>query len=297
MAQLQDISRRITSVANTRKTTKAMEMVAGARLRRAQARIEALRPYAERMIELMQEVARHADPGEQFALLETHEEEKRVGIVMLTGDRGLAGAFNANILRHGLELHDRIIAEGREVVWIVIGKKGCSTMRFRGYRLSESIEGITDRPKYTDAAGIAKSIVNKYENYELDRVHLVYNHFKSPIEQIVTDEVILPMGGEAIADVIAAAEAEGATEGDFIYEPNAAAILNNLLPTYVDTALYRALLESTASEHGARMTAMSNASENAEEMIEHLTLQMNRARQAAITQEILEVVGGAEALA
>ncbi|GBE57179.1 ATP synthase gamma chain [bacterium BMS3Abin01] len=295
MAQLQDISRRIASVSNTRKTTKAMEMVAGARLRRAQARIESLRPYAERMIELMQEVARHADTSEKFALLETHEEEKRVGIVMLTGDRGLAGAFNSNILRHGLELHDSIHAEGKEVVWIVIGKKGCSSMRFRGHSLSEAVQGITDRPKYSDAAGIAKSIVDMYASYELDKVHLVYNHFKTPMEQVVTDQVILPMGGE-VAEVIAVAEAEGATEGDFIYEPNAAAILNDLLPTYVDTALYRALLESTASEHGARMTAMRSASENAEEMIEHLTLRMNRARQAAITQEILEVVAGAEAL-
>lgn len=296
MAQLQDIARRITSVSNTRKTTKAMEMVAGARLRRAQARIEALRPYAERMIELMQEVGRHADPGEQFALLETHEEEKRVGIVLLTGDRGLAGAFNSNILRRGLELHNSILREGREVIWIVIGKKGVSTMRFRGYELKESIQGITDRPKYTDASDIARRIVAMYETYELDKVHLVYNHFKSPMEQTVSEDVILPLGGE-VAEVIAAAEAEGAAEGDFIYEPNASVILNELLPTYVETALYRALLESTASEHGARMTAMRSASENAGEMIEHLTLQMNRARQAAITQEILEVVGGAEALA
>lgn len=296
MAQLQDISRRITSVANTRKTTKAMEMVAGARLRRAQTRIEALRPYAERMIELMQEVGRHADPGEQFPLLDVHEEEKRVGIVMLTGDRGLAGGFNSNILRHGLILHDQIGRQGKQVVWIIIGKKGVSTMRFRGYQLKETIQGITDRPKYSDAADISQRIVGMYEAYELDKVHLVYNHFKSAMEQTVTDEVILPLGGE-VAEVIAAAEAEGAPEGDFIYEPNATAILNELLPTYVETALYRALLESTASEHGARMTAMRSASENAEEMIEHLTLQMNRARQAAITQEILEVVGGAEALA
>jgi F-type H+-transporting ATPase subunit gamma len=295
MAQLQDISRRITSVANTRKTTKAMEMVAGARLRRAQTRIEALRPYAERMIELMQEVGRHADPGEKFALLETHEEEKRIGIVMLTGDRGLAGAFNANILRRGLELHDQIKAEGKQVVWIIIGKKGVSTMRFRGYKIQDSVQGITDRPKYTDASGIAQRIVSMYEAYELDKVHLVYNHFKSPMEQIVTEEVVLPLG-EEVAEVIAAQEAAGAREGDFLYEPSAAAILNDLLPTYVDTAIYRALLESTASEHGARMTAMRNASENAGEMIDNLTLQMNRARQAAITQEILEVVGGAEAL-
>ncbi len=296
MAQLQDIARRIASVTNTHKTTRAMEMVAGARLRRAQARIEALRPYAERMIELMQEVARHADTGEQFPLLQVHEEEKRVGIVMLTGDRGLAGAFNANILKRGMELYEQVKSEGKEPVWIVIGRKGVSALRFRGHTLAEAIEGITDRPKYTDAAGIAQHIVRMYENHELDRVHLVYNHFKSPMEQIVPEQVVLPLGDE-VADVIAQAEEEGAMGGEFIYEPSATEILRNLLPTYAETAIYRALLESTASEHGARMTAMRNASENAEEMIEHLTLMMNRARQAAITQEILEVVAGAEALA
>ncbi|MCL4472604.1 MAG: ATP synthase F1 subunit gamma [Actinobacteria bacterium] len=298
MAKLKDISRRIGSVANTRKTTKAMEMVAGARLRRAQSRIEALRPYAERMFELMQEVAKHANEGDQFPLLEVHDEIKRVGIVMLTGDRGLAGGFNSNIIRHGLMLHDELVAEGKEVVWIVIGKKGVGTMRFRGFTIQESIQGITDRPKYTDAEDVAHRIATMYAAGGLDKVHLVYNHFKSPVEQIVTEQVILPLGKELVEAVPEPVE-EGAIkklEGDFIYEPNASAILAGLLPTYVDTTIYRALLESTASEHGARMTAMRNASDNAEEMIDKLTLDMNKARQAAITQDILEVVAGAEAL-
>lgn len=297
MAKLKDISRRISSVSNTRKTTKAMEMVAGARLRRAQSRIESLRPYAERMFELMQEVAKHANEGDQFPLLEVHEEIKRVGIVILTGDRGLAGGFNSNIIRHGLLLHDQMVAEGKEVVWVVVGKKGVGTMRFRGYSIKESIQGITDRPKYTDAEDIAHRITTMYAAYELDQVHLIYNHFKSPIEQIVTEQVILPLGKELV-ETVEEPQPEGVKklEGDFIYEPNASAILAGLLPTYVDTTIYRALLESTASEHGARMTAMRNASENAEEMIEKLTLDMNKARQAAITQDILEVVAGAEAL-
>ncbi len=297
MAKLKDISRRIGSVANTRKTTKAMEMVAGARLRRAQSRIEALRPYAERMYELMQEVAKHASEGDQFPLLEVHDEIKRIGIVMLTGDRGLAGGFNSNIIRHGLLLHDELAAEGKEVVWIVIGKKGVGTMRFRGHTMKESIQGITDRPKYTDAEDIAHRIATMYAAGELDQVHLVYNHFKSPVEQIVTEQVILPLGKELV-EAQPEPEPEGIKklEGDFIYEPSAEAILAGLLPTYVDTTIYRALLESTASEHGARMTAMRNASENAEEMIDKLTLDMNKARQAAITQDILEVVAGAEAL-
>ena len=298
MAKLKDISRRIASVANTRKTTKAMEMVAGARLRRAQSRIEALRPYAERMFELMQEVAKHANEDDQFPLLEVREEIRRVGIVMLTGDRGLAGGFNSNIIRHGLALNDQLAAEGKEVVWIVVGKKGVGTMRFRGYELKESIQGITDRPKYTDAEDIAHRIATMYAANELDQVHLVYNHFKSPVEQKVTEPVILPLGKELVE---AAPEPEEGgikkLEGDFIYEPNASAILAGLLPTYVETTIYRSLLESTASEHGARMTAMRNASDNAEEMIEKLTLDMNKARQASITQDILEVVAGAEALA
>ncbi len=297
MAKLKDISRRISSVANTRKTTKAMEMVAGARLRRAQSRIEALRPYAERMFELMQEVAKHATEGDQFPLLEVHEEIKRVGIVMLTGDRGLAGGFNSNIIRHGLLLHDALVAGGKEVIWIVVGKKGVGTMRFRGFDVKESIQGITDRPKYTDAEDIAHRIGTLYAAHELDQVHLVYNHFKSPVEQIVTDQVILPLGRELV-EAEPEPEIGGVKklEGDFIYEPDASAILAGLLPTYVDTTIYRALLESTASEHGARMTAMRNASDNAEEMIDKLTLDMNKARQAAITQDILEVVAGAEAL-
>ncbi len=295
MAAFRDIARRINSVKNTHKTTRAMEMVAAARLRRAQARIEALRPYAERMIELTHEVAKHTEGGEQFPLLKVHEEEKRVGIVMLTGDRGLAGAFNANILRRAIELHDRIRAEGKEVAWIVIGKKGVGTMRFRGYELTDSVQGITDRPKYTDAEAIAHQIVKFYEAGGLDRVYLVYNHFKSPMEQVVTEQVILPLGEEVVTTE-PEAEGEHRIEGDFIYEPSANAILHELLPSYVDTTIYRALLESTASEHGARMTAMRSASENAEEMIEKLTLSMNKARQASITQEILEVVAGAEAL-
>lgn len=295
MAKTKDISRRINSISNTRKTTKAMEMVAGARLRRAQARIEALRPYADRMMELMQEVAKCTECGKEFPLLEVHEEIKRVGIVMITGDRGLAGAFNSNILRHALNLHDQIRAEGREVVWIVVGKKGVGTMRFRGYQLTEAVQGITDRPLFSDAEAIAHRIVEMYTNYSLDEVHLVYNHFKSPMEQIVTEEVILPLGVELI-HVEREEEEQYGPQGDFIYEPSAHMIMRQLLPSYVDNTIYRALLESTASEHGARMTAMRAASENAEEMIEKLTLAMNKARQASITQEILEVVAGAEAL-
>lgn len=295
MANIKDISRRIKSVKNTRKTTKAMEMVAGARLRRAQARIESLRPYAERMFELMQDVSRVTEHTSQFPLLEVREEIKTVAIVILTGDRGLAGAFNSNIIRHGLLLAEEMEAQGRNVVWYIVGKKGVGTMRFRGYRAKESIQGITDKPKYTDAADIAHRIVTAYVAGEVDEVHLVYNHFKSAVEQKVTEQILLPLGME-VMEAAPVSEGEHKILGDFIYEPASEAILAELLPNYVDTGIYRALLESTASEHGARMTAMRNASENAEEMVDKLTLEMNKARQAAITQEILEVVGGAEAL-
>jgi F-type H+-transporting ATPase subunit gamma len=295
MANIKDISRRIGSIKNTRKTTKAMEMVAGARLRRAQARIEALRPYAERTMELMQEVSGCAGCASQFPLMEVREEIKKASVVMLTGDRGLAGAFNANILRHGLTLASDLEAEGKQVSWIIIGKKGVGTMRFRGFKLADSVQGITDRPTFSDAEAIAHRIANMYINEETDQVHLVYNSFKSPVEQKVTEQVILPLGRE-IAKIEPIPEEKRRLQGDMIYEPSATAIMSELLPTYLDTAIFRALLESTASEHGARMTAMRNASENAQEMIEKLTLAMNKARQASITQEILEVVAGAEAL-
>jgi F-type H+-transporting ATPase subunit gamma len=295
LANTKDISRRIGSIKNTRKTTKAMEMVAGARLRRAQARIEALRPYAERIMELMQDVSRCSDCAGQFPLLEVHDEIKNVGIVMLTGDRGLAGAFNSNILRHGLTLATELKSEGKNVNWVIIGKKGIGTMRFRGYSMSEAIQGITDRPKFSDAEAIAFRIAAMYGSGELDQVHLVYNHFKSAVEQKVTEQVILPLGRELV-ETEPIPEEEKKLQSDFIYEPNALSILSRLLPSYVEITIYRALLESTASEHGARMTAMRNASENAQEMMDKLTLAMNKARQASITQEILEVVAGAEAL-
>lgn len=296
MAKTQDILRRINSVKNTSKTTKAMEMVAGARLRRAQARIESLRPYAQRVMELMQDVSRCSECADEFPLLEVREEISNVAIVLLTGDRGLAGGFNSNIIRHGLTLADSLNSEGKKASWLVIGKKGIGTMRFRGYEMTDSVQGITDRPKFTDATAIAHRIAGLYTDGAVDQVHLVYNQFKSPVEQTVTEQVILPLGHELV-ETEPVPEEEKKLQPDWLYEPNASAIMAELLPSYIDITIYRALLESTASEHGARMTAMRNASDNAAEMIDKLTLDMNKARQASITQEILEVVAGAEALA
>jgi F-type H+-transporting ATPase subunit gamma len=289
MATQQDIKRRISSVNNTKKITKAMELVAGSRLRRAQARIEALRPYADRMQQLVVDVAGNAGHMTDQPLL-ARREVKTVAVVALTGDRGLAGAFNANVVRRALEIAREQRAAGNEVVWLVIGRRGASTLRFRRQTITADYTGITDRPAYADAQAIAGRVAELYEQGEVDRVVMVYNHFLSALSQRLDEVELLPVPEEAITG-------EAVTiEGSFIYEPDEREILHDLIPTYLEITIYRALLESTASEHGARMTAMRNASDNAGTLIDDLTLKMNRARQAEITQEILEVVAGADAL-
>ncbi len=291
MAQVQDIKRRIRSVRNTRKITKAMELVAGARLRRAQARIEAMRPYADRMMELMVGTSRASTSVRGLPLLQRRE-IRTAAILGLTGDRGLAGAFNAQILRHVFAVERRLRGEGVDVKWLVSGRKGASTLRFRRYELGQSWIGFSDRPAYADAQAIAHHIAELYTEGEVDSVIVVYNHFESPLVQRVVEQEILPIP----ESVLESGDEAPALVGDFIYEPEPELILERLLPVYVETELYRALLESAASEQGARMTAMRNASKNAAELIDSLTLAMNRARQAEITQEILEVVAGADAL-
>ena len=289
---VQDIKRRIRSVRNTRKITKAMELVAGARLRRAQARIESMRPYADRMMELMVGTARASNAVRGLPLLQRREVHT-AAILGLTGDRGLAGAFNAQILRHVFAVEQRLRADGVEVRWLVAGRKGASTLRFRRYEVEQAWTGFSDRPAYADAQALAHRIIELYSESEVDSVVVVYNHFESPLVQRVVEQEILPIP-ESVLE--AGGDAPSALVGDFIYEPEPAEILERLLPVYVETELYRALLESAASEQGARMTAMRNASKNAAELIDSLTLAMNRARQAEITQEILEVVAGADAL-
>jgi F-type H+-transporting ATPase subunit gamma len=294
MATVQDLKRRIRSIRNTRKITKAMELVASARLRRAQARIEAMRPYADRMTELMIGTARASSSLQGLALLQRREVQK-AAIVPLTGDRGLAGAFNAQVLRHAFALERQLHEDGVEVHWLVAGKKGRSTLSFRRYEIDQSWIGFSDRPVYHDAQAIARKAAELYESGEVDRVVIVYNQFVSALVQRVVERDLLPIPEEALAKD-EAEETEQALLGDFIYEPEPEEILQRLLPVYVETELYRALLESAASEQGARMTAMRNASGNAADLISSLTLDMNRARQAEITQEILEVVAGADAL-
>ena len=294
MASVQDLRRRIKSVRNTRKITKAFELVASARLRRAQTRIEAMRPYADRMMELMIGTARAATSVHGLPLLQRRE-EKTVAVVPLTADRGLAGPFNSQILRHAFALDRSLRAEGKEVRWLVAGRKGQSTLRFRGYTIDQAWTGFSDRPAYHDAQAIAHRLAELYVAAEIDRAIIVYNHFESPLVQKVIEQDVLPIPEDVLQGDEEEAE-ERAVLGDFIYEPEPEEILARLLPFYLETEIFRAMLESAASEQGARMTAMRNASKNAGELIDTLTLAMNRARQAEITQEILEVVAGADAL-
>src|SRR3954447_23471923 len=293
MASTQDLKRRLRSITNTRKLTRAMELVASARLRRAQQRIESMRPYADRMLELMAGTAQAAG-AVRLPLLEQREDVKTIAIVPITGDRGLAGAFNAQILRRALALMREAQAEGKEVRFYSSGKKAQSTLRFRRLPLIQAWTGFSDKPAYLDAQAVAHALAEAFANEEIDQVLLVYNAFVSPLVQRVTVTEILPVPLEALSE--ADPEAHRSHALDFFYEPEPRQILERLLPVYVETELYRALLESAASEQGARMTAMRNASKSAGELIDNLTLAMNRARQAEITQEILEVVAGAAAL-
>lgn len=296
MATVQDLRRRVRSISNTRKITKAMELVAGARLRRAQARIEAMRPFADRMQELMVGTARASASFRGLPLLEQREVQT-VAILPLTGDRGLAGAFNAQILRRAFALQRRLERESVAVKWLVSGRKGRSALTFRRYSLDQKWTGFSDRPAYADAQAIAHRVADMYGKGEVDRVVVIYNEFVSPLVQRVVEREVLPISPDVLGREHEGAEGESdAASGDFIYEPEPDQILARLLPMYLETELYRALLESSASEQGARMTAMRNASRNAGELIDSLTLAMNRARQAEITQEILEVVAGADAL-
>ena len=295
MASVQDIKRRIRSVQNTRKITRAMELVAAAKLRKAQSRIEAMRPYADRMLELMAGTARASTSVRGLPLLQQREQERSVAVVPLTGDRGLAGAFNSQILRRALALERQLRSEGKQVRWVGVGRRGVGSLRFRRFDLAGEFIGFTDQPRYADAQAIAHRVAELYTEEEVDRVTIVYNAFESALVQRVTVRDVLPLSEDLLETGQEEREVD-AQRGDFIFEPEPEQILERLLPVYVETELYRALLESAASEQGARMTAMRNASSNAADLIESLTLAMNRARQAEITQEILEVVAGADAL-
>jgi len=298
MPSQREVKTRIGSFKNIQKITRAMEAVSAARLRRAEQRIAALRPYADAIRRMARQAAR--DAGAEVSglpLLVRHDPVERVGILLVTADRGLAGAFNSQIIRTGLRVGAEVEAEGRTPVWYSSGRRGVSSLTFRGRTLAGSYVGFTDRPAFADAGAIAGDLIAAYVEGELDRVEIIYNGYVSPLTQRVTREVLLPLAEASILGEDTADEDEHEGPRPLVeYEPEAEEILRTLIPDYVDISLYRALLESTASEHGARMTAMRSASENAGDLIDDLALEMNRARQAEITQEIMEVVAGAESL-
>jgi F-type H+-transporting ATPase subunit gamma len=306
MANLKDIRGRIASVKNIRKITRAMEMVAAARLRRAEQRIEHLRPYADALRRMTARAAQAAENIPNLPILQEKDEVNTVGVLLITGDRGLAGPFNSQIIRAGNRRLRELENDGKEVLWYAVGRRGVSSLQFRNFDLDASWTGFTDRPAFSDARRVADGLVSAYVDDKVDRVEVFYNGYISPVNQEVRHETLLPLQQ---ADVIEdddseRDEGENAENEDahihdralWIYEPDAEEILARLVPDYVEISIYRAMLESTASEHGARMSAMRSASDNAADLIDDLTLAANRQRQAEITQEIMEVVAGAEGL-
>ncbi len=321
MASQRDVKNRIGSVKNIQKITRAMEMVAAARLRRAEQRIAALRPYADALRRMTRQAALDAGAeASRLELLNERESVASVGLLLVTGDRGLAGGFNSQVIRAGVRAGSDLDEQGLGSVWYATGRRGVSSLTFRGRELSGAYTGFTDKPSYADARTIAGELIEAYTSGTVDRVELIYNAYVSPLTQEVTRETLLPLSratitgeeerdgdgetGGSPASGAAGSVAAGAAGGSHKsapkalveYEPDAEEILRRLVPDYVETSIYRALVESAAGFFGAQMTAMRNASENAGEIITDLTLEMNRARQAEITQEIMEVVAGAEGL-
>lgn len=304
MASQRDVKNRISSVKNIQKITRAMEMVAGARLRRAEQRIQALRPYADALRRMTRQAAKAAGAeATRLPLLAEHESTSKVGLLLVTGDRGLAGGFNSQIIRAGVRAGDDYAEDGVQTAWYATGRRGVSSLTFRGRELSGSYTGFADKPAYVDARSIADDLMTGYIDGELDRVEIIYNAYVSPLTQHVTRETLLPLSRATIAaedddEERRARESSGGSGHRALvaYEPDPEEILKRLVPDYVEISIYRALVESTAGFFGAQMTAMRSASDNAGEIITDLTLQMNRARQAEITQEIMEVVAGAEGL-
>jgi F-type H+-transporting ATPase subunit gamma len=302
-----DVRNRISAVKNIQKITRAMEMVAAARLRRAEQRIEALRPYADAIRRMTRQAAEAAGDVPRLPILTEHENVRHVGLLVVAGDRGLAGAFNSNAVRAGISAAREHGSEGHDPVFFASGRRPASSLAFRGFEPAESFTGFTDRPSYADARRIAERLIAAYVDDEVDQVEVFYNGYISPLSQVVRRETLLPLQKATLLDDEDDDESDDGEQADrgqrsgpralVEYEPEPDEILKRLVPDYVEISIYRALLESTASEHGARMTAMRNASENASELIDDYTLQMNRARQAEITQEIMEVVAGAEGLA
>jgi len=283
------LRRRIKSVQSTKKITRAMELIAATRVAKAQQRVQAARPYSEQITEVIQHMA---DAGGMIdhPLLRPAEKVSKVAFVVITGDRGLAGAYNSNVIRAAEREIQARRAEGQDYSLVVCGKKGVSYFRFRGYRIDAEFTGMSDTPTYEDARQVAETVTELFESGDVQEVVLVYTRFLSVGTQRVTVRQFMPLTG------VGAEEVDRGATATYEFEPDPAGILAHLLPRYVEARLYAAMLDAAASEHAARQRAMKSATDNADELIVKLSRVMNRARQDAITTEIMEIVGGAEAL-
>jgi F-type H+-transporting ATPase subunit gamma len=288
-AKLRQVRRRIRSVQSTMKITRAMELIAASRILRAQQRVGAARPYAERLAEALEDVARQTGP--QFhPLLEEREDPSRAAVFVVTSDRGLAGAYNANVLRRAERVIGRLRGEGVEPVLYVVGRKGQSYFRFRGMPIERTWSGFSEIPAYDNAEEIAHGLIEAFRDGDVDAVHAVYTDFRSALTLRPIDKRFLPIAPEELGG------GEGGPSAEYIFEPAPVALLDGLLPRYVTAKIFHATLESAASEHASRQRAMKAATDNAEDLIKRLTRVANQARQAEITTELMEIVGGAEAL-
>ena len=287
------LRRRIKSVQSTKKITKAMELIAASRIVKAQARVAAARPYSEQITEVIRNLAA-AGAGSSHALLTPRELVRTVGFVVVTADRGFAGGYNSTVIRAAEQGIREQQAAGRDFKLILVGKKAEKYFKFKGYEIEASFNGFTDSPTYEDARQIAEAVTSRFESGEIDQVELAYTQFLSVASQRVSVRRFLPL--ESLPTAPGDAEQAGPA-ADYEFEPGPGAILDQIVPRYVESRLFAALLDAAASEHAARQRAMKSATDNADEVIRVLTRQMNRARQDSITTEIIEIASGAEALA
>lgn len=290
-AKFRQIQKKISSIKSTTKITRAMELVAASRIVRAQNRLTQARPYADRIRQAIQELSGVTEVANEFPLLKPREAVRTVGVVVITSDRGLAGSYNANVLKVATNILRDAQTAGRETRLHVVGKKGLSFFRFGGFPIATNVLGISDTPQFEDAERLGEMLTQEFVDGQLDEVHICYTEFRSAGSQSATSLRILPLAREDLGT-----EEKPAITPLYEFEPDPAQILSLLLPRYVNTVIFRALLESSTSEHAARRRAMKAATENGEELVKVYTRIANRERQAEITGEIMEVVGGAEAL-
>ncbi|MFW5489260.1 MAG: F0F1 ATP synthase subunit gamma [Desulfovibrio sp.] len=290
MPSLKDVEMQIKAVKKTKQITKAMNMVASAKLRNAQARIERFGPYADKFYEMLGDLAAGADHS-AHELLEVREEIKTVAIMLVTSDKGLCGSFNANLINTSLKLARAKAAEGKEVKFYCIGKKGASSIRKREFEVVSALTDEMNNFDFTLANKLGMETIGAYLRGDFDEVHIVYGHFLNVARQVPEELQILPIQSHEVPE-----GEEAGAQAEYTYEPSVEGLLVELLPRFIKVQIYRGLLDTSASEHAARMAAMDNATKNCDEMVDTLTLEYNKARQAAITKELMDIVGGAEAL-